>query len=171
MYTTTSFRACLLNIHWPGHSSMHIQSLLARGKFGGCVHCLCTFGSGGGMRGLIEIGTVLSWSLLIGWELSPRQLGLIVIQLVRLWYKTRLRYGMRRWNSHGWKGKVAGKFGEMNFDGERGAGSRGLFKFWSLDSIGERSGGIWRRGVVRREGFGVSEVSKVGKVGIHSLME
>ena len=77
--------------------STNIWSLLARDKFCGCVHCSCIFGSEERRRGLIEIGTVLSWSLLIGWGLSPHRLGLIAIQLVHL------RCGTRWWSSQGQK--------------------------------------------------------------------
>ena len=51
---------------------------------------------------------------------------------------------------------VGRDFREMNFDSERGAGSRSLVKFRCFDGIGECRSGVWRRGVVRRKGFGIS---------------
>ena len=82
--------------------STNTRLLLSRDKFCGCVRGLCMFGSEGRRRGLIEIGAVLSRGLLIGWGLSPRQLGLIAIQLVRLRYVW-LRCGTRWWSSRAWE--------------------------------------------------------------------
>ena len=54
------------------------------------------------------------------------------------------------------RNRVIGEFGEMDFNGERRAGSRSLVKFRCFDGIGECRSGVRGRGVVRRKGFGVS---------------
>ena len=59
----------------------------------------------------------------------------------------------------------------MNFDSEKGAGSGSLVKFRCFDGIGECRSGVRERGVVRRKGFGVSQVSIVVEVRVHSFLE
>ena len=59
----------------------------------------------------------------------------------------------------------------MDFNGERRAGSGSLVKFRCFDRIGECRSGVRGRGVVQRKGFGVSQVSIVVEVRVHSFLE